>query len=97
LLYLQTRPDDLTPPAPTAISIKGQGFSGGTSKLERFSPLIIGQKFEGKTQQVQGTTQSNHATPRIHWRRGDWRGTAAAGMVVDSAGAGEWMTVGMWD
>ncbi len=47
LLYLQTRPDDLTPPAPTAISIKGQGFSGGTSKLERFSPLIIGQKFRG--------------------------------------------------
>ncbi|WP_261210004.1 hypothetical protein [Laspinema sp. D2d] len=76
LLYLQTRPDDLTPPPPTAISTKGQGFSSGNSKSERFSPLIIGQKFQPKTERVPGTAHSSHATPRTHWRRGHWRRVA---------------------
>ncbi|HEY9836629.1 MAG TPA: hypothetical protein V6D27_07000, partial [Vampirovibrionales bacterium] len=76
LLYLQTRPDDLTPPAPTAISTKGQGFSSGKSKSDRFSPLIIGQKFQAKTERASGTAHSSHATPRTHWRRGHWRRVA---------------------
>ncbi|WP_254563959.1 hypothetical protein [Oscillatoria sp. HE19RPO] len=76
LLYSQTRPDDLTPPAPTAISTKGQGFSSGKSKSERFSPLIIGQKFQPKTERATGSTHSTHTTPRTHWRRGHWRRVA---------------------
>ncbi|MGL5194802.1 MAG: hypothetical protein ACRC8Y_14555 [Chroococcales cyanobacterium] len=76
LLYLQTRPDDLTPPSPTAISTKGQGFSRGKSKSDRFSPLIIGQKFQPRTERTSGTTHSTHATPRTHWRRGHWRRVA---------------------
>jgi hypothetical protein len=76
LLYLQVKPDDLTPPAPSAISTKGQGFSSGKSKSERFSPLIIGQKFQAKTERATGTTHSTHATPRTHWRKGHWRRVA---------------------
>lgn len=76
LLYLQTRPDDLTPPAPAAIATKGQGFSSGKSKSERFSPLMIGQKFQAKTERVAGEAHSTHATPRTHWRKGHWRRVA---------------------
>lgn len=76
LLYLQIRPDDLTPPVPAAVSTKGQGFASNKSKSERFSPLIIGQQFQPKTERVAGAAHSTHATPRTHWRKGHWRRVA---------------------
>lgn len=77
LLYLQIRPDDLTPPsAAVRVSTKGQGFGGKTAKAERLNPLIVGQQFEPKTERVVNTHPATHASPRTHWRRGHWRRVA---------------------
>jgi hypothetical protein len=73
LLYLQTRPEDVTPVNPYSLApVEPKQAKKGGKK--RYTPLMIGKQFKPKTETV--SLGGTHASPRTHWRRGHWRRVA---------------------
>lgn len=73
LLYLQTRPEDVTPINPYSLApVEPKQAKKGGKK--RYTPLMIGKQFKPRTETV--SLGGTHASPRTHWRRGHWRRVA---------------------
>lgn len=73
LLYLQTRPEDVTPVNPYSLApVEPKQSKKGGKK--RYTPLMIGKQFKPRTETV--PLGGTHASPRTHWRRGHWRRVA---------------------
>ena len=67
LLYLQTVPDALTE---VKASSRGVGFRVNT-KAPQFNPIWIGKNYK-ISRENNPASHSNHASRRLHWRRGHW-------------------------